>query len=119
MTPIKKGQIPASLDSWGTVANLGSEILEGEVNAFGKMVFGAPDAPVSCGYFACTKGKFRMVYPFSEHAVVLEGKVTLTNEATGKSETYGVGDSWFVEKGTPVLWHVESDRFTKNYFAVV
>ena len=119
MTPIKLGKMPEALDPWGTVAKLGSEILEGEVHAFGKMVFGAPDAAVSCGYFSCTKGKFRMVYPFHEHATVVQGIATLTNEVTGKSVTYSAGDSWFIEKGTPILWEIESDSFTKNYFAVV
>ncbi|MFD1625616.1 cupin domain-containing protein [Azospirillum griseum] len=118
MLPIKPGQPPA-LDPWGTVADLGSTILEGEVKAFGKMAHGAPDSPVSCGWFSCTQGVFRMVYPFTEHAVVVEGTVTLTNEATGDSQTYQPGDGWFIEKGTPILWRVNSPVFTKNYFAVV
>jgi uncharacterized cupin superfamily protein len=29
-----------------------------------------------------------------------------------------VGDSWFVTKGTTVLWRIETDSFTKNYLAV-
>ena len=118
MTPISTDTVPA-LDSWGTVADLGSEILEGECHALGKMVFGAPTDRVSCAYFGATRGRFRMTYPFNEHAVVLEGEVTLTNEATGESRSYGPGEGWFVEKGTPVLWTVTTDRFVKNYFAVV
>lgn len=118
MTPLNPDTVPA-LDSWGTVADLGSEILEGECRALGKMVFGAPTDPVSCAYFGATRGRFRMTYPFNEHAVVLEGEVTLTNEATGKSRSYGPGEGWFVEKGTPVLWTLTTDRFVKNYFAVV
>lgn len=117
MIPVKQGKCPAALDPWGTVADLGSEILEGACAASGAMVHGAPDSPISCGYFACTKGTFRMVYPFNEHATVVSGTVTLTNEATGESQTYGVGDSWFIAKGTPILWRVETDSFTKNYMA--
>jgi uncharacterized protein len=119
MFPIKQGHCPATLVPWGTVADLGSEILEGECLASGAMVHGAPNSSISCGYFACTKGRFRMVYPFNEHATVVLGKVTLTNEATGEQQSYGVGDSWFIAKGTPILWHVESDSFTKNYMAAV
>ena len=63
MIPVKNGEYPAQLDSWGTVANLGSEILEGECIASGKLVHGSPDAPISCGYFGVTRGVFRMVYP--------------------------------------------------------
>lgn len=117
MTPFTPETVP-ELDSWGTVADLGSEILEGECRALGKMVFGGPADPVSCGYFAATRGVFRMTYPFSEHAVVVEGELTLKNEATGESHTYGPGEGWFVEKGTQVLWTVTTDRVVKNYFAV-
>lgn len=118
MFEIKHSDPTPDLESWGSVADLGSEILEGECLASGKMVFGTPDAPVSCAYFAVSPGKFRMTYPFTEHAVVVEGKVTLTDENTGKTETYGPGDAWFIEKGTPVLWQVEEDRMVKNYLAI-
>ena len=117
MFAIHKNVVP-ELESWGTVADLGSEILEGEGLCFGKMVHGSPDMPLCCGYFSTVRGKFRMTYPFSEHAVVVEGKVTLTDEASGEATTYGPGDGWFVEKGTPILWEIHSDRFTKNYVAV-
>ena len=119
MYKIALGQAVGDLDPWGVVTNLGAEAIEGELLIAGRMIYGAPDAPLSCGYFACTKGVFRMVYPFNEHAVVVEGQLTLTNEATGEVNQYGPGDGWFVEKGTPVLWRVESERFVKNYFAVV
>lgn len=119
MFSIKQGSKPLALDAWGTVADLGSEILEGEVKAFGKITFGAPDSPISAGYFSCTQGKFRMLYPFNEHATVIEGSVTLVNEATGVAVSYAPGDSWFIEKGTPILWHVSSDTFTKHYMAAV
>jgi len=115
---IKQTNPVPDLDSWGTVADLGSEILEGECKASGKMVFGTPDAPVSCAFFAVTTGRFRMVYPFTEHAVVVEGDVTLTDENTGTSTTYGPGDGWFIEKDTPILWEIAGERFVKNYLAI-
>ena len=117
MFAIHQNVVP-ELESWGTVADLGSEILEGEGLCFGKMVHCSHDMPLCCGYFSTVRGKFRMTYPFSEHAVVVEGKVTLTDEASGEATTYGPGDGWFVEKGTPILWEIHSDRFTKNYVAV-
>lgn len=106
------------LESWGSIANLGSEVLEGDVQCMGHMVHGAPTDPVSCAFFGVTRGKFRMTYPFDEHATVVEGSVTLTDESTGIAQTYQVGDGWFVRKGTPILWEVTSDRFVKNYLAV-
>lgn len=119
MLAIVPGTPPATLDPWGTVADLGSTILDGDCRAFGKMEYGAPTDPVSCGWFSVTKGRFRMTYPFTEHAVAVEGRVTLTDETTGVSRSYGPGEAWFVAKGTTVLWQVETDVFTKNYFAVV
>ncbi|MDG9886156.1 DUF861 domain-containing protein [Pseudomonas putida CSV86] len=108
----------SELDAWGTVADLGSEILEGEVRAFGKMTFGAPTDAISSAYFGTTQGRFRMVYPFNEQAVVVTGAVRLTDESTGQVTEYKVGDSWFVTKGTPVLWEILSESFVKHYFAV-
>ncbi len=118
MFPIPHGQVPAQLDAWGTVADLGSEILEGDALAFGKLNYGTPDAPVSAGFFAVTQGKFRMTYPFDEHAVVVAGECVLLNENTGESTRYGVGDAWFVQKGTPVVWTILTPRFAKHYMAV-
>lgn len=110
--------IPSALDPWGTVADLGSEILDGECAASGLMVHGAPTDAASCGWFCCTRGRFRMVYPFTEHAIVAEGRVTLTDEATGQTQSYGPGDGWFITKGTTILWQIETPSFTKNYFAI-
>ncbi|MFT4014580.1 MAG: hypothetical protein QM682_14520 [Paracoccus sp. (in: a-proteobacteria)] len=95
ITKIDTTTIPA-LDPWGSVTNLGSEVLEGDVQCMGSMIHGAPTDPVSCAFFG----------------------VTLTDESTGIATSYGVGDAWFVEKGTAILWEVTSDRFVKNYFAV-
>ena len=106
------------LDAWGTVADLGSEILVGDVKAFGKMTFGAPSDPVSSAYFGTTQGKFRMVYPFAEQATVVTGEVILTDETSGQRTRYIAGDSWFVTKGTAVHWEIVSESFVKHYFAV-
>lgn len=105
------------LESWGTVADLGSIILEGEGHASGRFTHGGPETPVSGGFFAVTKSVFRMVYQFTEHALVLEGSVTLKNEATGETHTYKPGDGWMIEKGTPVLWTVTSQRFAKHFMS--
>ena len=119
LVTLKKDIQLSELDAWGTVADLGSEILAGELKAFGKMTFGAPTDKVSSAYFGTTQGKFRMVYPFHEQATVVTGEVRLTDESSGQTTTYKAGDSWFVTKGTPVLWEVLSASFVKHYFAVV
>ncbi|AIG01925.1 enzyme of the cupin superfamily [Pseudomonas fluorescens] len=119
LVTLKKDIQLSELDAWGTVADLGAEILAGELKAFGKMTFGAPTDLVSSAYFGTTQGKFRMVYPFNEQATVVTGEVRLTDEASGQTTRYKTGDSWFVTKGTPVLWEVLSESFVKHYFAVV
>lgn len=119
MKPVSTALNVNDLDAWGTVADMGSEILEGDGAAFGKMTFGAPTDPVSSAYFGVKKSKFRMTYPFNEHAVVVQGEVELTDENTGEKTLYKEGDIWFVEKNTPVLWDIKSDTFIKHYFAVV
>ncbi|MFP6851051.1 MAG: cupin domain-containing protein [Pseudomonas sp.] len=115
---IKQGISLNELDAWGTVADLGSEILEGEVKAFGKMTSGAPTDPVSAAYFGTSKGKFRMTYPFNEQATVVTGEVLLTEESTGITTRFGVGETWFVTKGTVVIWEVPGESFVKHYYAV-
>jgi len=57
LTAAKQGVQLSELDPWGSVADLGSDILEGDVNAFGKMTHGAPTDPVSSAYFGTTRGK--------------------------------------------------------------
>lgn len=107
----------SDLDAWGTVEDLGSTIVEGDAKVYGKFTFNTPENPVNAGYFAVTKSIFRMTYPFDEQAVVIEGSVTFTVEATGEKFTFNKGDSWFVEKGTTVLWDVTSDVFIKHYMS--
>lgn len=118
MTPIKNGTRIAELDSWGSFSKLGAEILEGgDVEARGRMTFGAPDDAISAGYFGTRKAKYRLVYPFSEQATVIHGELRITDESTGKSTHYKPGDTWFVTKGTSTVWEVLTEDFTKHYLA--
>jgi uncharacterized cupin superfamily protein len=119
ITTITRDTELSNLDPWGTVADLGAVILQGEARCFGQMTFGAPSDPVSSGYFGTTRATFRMTYPFNEHATVVSGELILTDESTGKARRYTAGDSWFVTKGTPVLWEIVSETFIKHYLAVV
>lgn len=103
----------------GSVTNLGSVVVEGDPQASVAMIHGEPTDNLSCGIFACTKGKFKMVYPFDEMATVHEGSVKLTDVKTGETVEYHKGDSWFAAKGTEVLWEISDERFVKHYLACV
>jgi len=118
LTPLKNGISLNELDNWGSIADLGSHVLEGQINAFGRMTFGAPTDSISAAYFGTNQGKFRMTYPFSEQATLLSGELKLTDESSGITTHFHPGDSWFVEKGTPVVWEVVSENgFVKHYLA--
>lgn len=119
LSPLLQNMTLADLVPIGTVADLGSTIVTGEVRAYVKGTFGGPTDAVSAGYFGATQGKFRMVYPFNEQATVVLGEVSLTDESTGQTTHYKAGDSWFVTKGAPILWNITSEAFIKHYLAAV
>lgn len=102
----------------GSVTNLGSTVIAGDPQASIAMVDGAPEDPVACGLFKCTKGQFSMQYPFTEHATVKEGQLKLKNLDTGEEQTYGPGDSWFVSQGSNIEWHILSEYFIKHYLSI-
>lgn len=118
LTIIDRNMTFVHLHPWGSLSKLGAEILEGgDVQAYGDATHGEPTDPINAGYFGTSKGTYRLVYPFSEQATILQGEVRITDESTGQSALFRAGDSWFVEKGTPTLWEVLSDGFTKHYLA--
>jgi len=69
------------------------------------------------GSYAATKGKYRVVYPFHEHATLLDGELALTDESTGQTTVYGPGDSWIIAKGTSMIWDIRSAVIRKSYLA--
>lgn len=118
LTPIAQGTTLADLTALGSLSALGAEIFEGgDVQFYGKPTHGGPADAISAGFFGTTKGKYRLVYPFSEQATLLHGQVRITDESTGQSTVFGPGDTWFVTKGTSTLWDVLSDGYTKHYLS--
>ncbi|MCG2574098.1 cupin domain-containing protein [Acinetobacter sp. ME22] len=108
------------LDAWGQITDLGGELLtEHNVDIFGKMTLGAPTDAISAGYFGTKQGKYRLVYPFSEQAVIVAGELSITDESTGETHNYNAGDFFVAAKGTSTVWEVKSDFFIKHYFAAV
>lgn len=107
------------LDAWGRPEDIGAETLEGDVRVAGKILFGELGAAVSGGVYTATRGRYRVVYPFHEHATIIDGELAITNETTGETIVYGPGDSWIVAQGTPLIWDIRSDHVRKSYLAVV
>jgi uncharacterized cupin superfamily protein len=119
MQALKQDLDISDMSSVGSISNLGSEVIDGDPQARIKFLDGNPESNLALGLFGCSQGTFRMVYPFSEHAVVVKGELTLVNEETGDSETYGPGDGWFIKKGTAIKWTIHSEDFVKHYLSVV
>ncbi|APO70797.1 cupin domain-containing protein (plasmid) [Rhizobium gallicum] len=105
------------LGDWGTPEDIGAETVSDPIQCFGRIDLGSPKGPVFGGLYAATRGIYRVVYPFHEHATVLQGEVELTDERTGATNLYRQGDSWLIKKGTPVRWAIKSDRVLKSYLA--
>ena len=104
------------LDVWGPPENLAAVTLEGKPIMHGKALYGdSAQSPIKAGIYEVTKGKFKVIYPFHEHATVLDGEVTLSDEM-GNSVTYGPGDSWFCHQGEVITWDVKSESLRKCFF---
>lgn len=67
------------------------------------------------GIFEATTGLVQIYFPFTEHATIIEGEVTLTDES-GQSYTFRPGDSYFIEQGEVILWNVQKTRVRKSFY---
>lgn len=105
------------LRNWGAPEDLGGETLDGNVRIEGATLLGTGRSRLSAGWFAATQGRFRLVYPFHEHATLVKGHVSLTREADGVTESFVPGDSWIIPKGTSIIWHVHSAKAVKHFMA--
>ena len=105
------------LDVWGPPERLSAVTLEGTPIMHGKALYSGGNGSISAGIYEVTRGKFKVIYPFHEHATVLEGEVVLSDE-NGNSFTYGPGDSWFCHQGEVITWDVRSERLRKVFFVV-
>ena len=103
------------LQDLGDPADIGGTVVEGNPRISGR--FDYRDGGLAAGLFRATTGTVRIDYPFNEHATILEGEVTLTDEA-GRSHTYRPGDSFFIRQGEIILWKVSGRHVTKSFFNV-
>jgi uncharacterized protein len=109
-TPIPDAEVPPFP---GTPEQLGGRVLEGDVRVSMRVDF--QQDGLTAGIFEVTRGKVEIVFPFTEHATVLEGQVTLT-DASGQSHTYKPGDSYFIRQGERIVWDVPTPRLRKSFF---
>lgn len=105
----------SELHDLGPPASLGGKVLQGTPKISGRIDFEADG--MTAGIFEVTTGTYEVHFPFTEHATIIEGEVTLTDE-TGKSHTYRPGDSYFIKQGQVVLWEIKSERVRKSFFNI-
>jgi uncharacterized protein len=93
-------------------------MIEGPVAQWGKPVVLGLEEAMHGGFYAASRGKFQFNYPYSEHVTVVEGVVTLINASHDQRVTYRKGDSWIIEKNSPIIWDIQSDRVVMSYLGM-
>ncbi|QND46044.1 DUF861 domain-containing protein (plasmid) [Rhizobium lusitanum] len=119
MLPFKLSMDRVELDAWGAPEEIGATTIEGPIKVAGKLLFGTLGTAVFGGLYSATKGKYRVVYAFHDHATLLDGDLAITDETTGKTTVYGPCDSGIITKGTAVARDIRSDHIHKSYLAAM
>lgn len=107
------------LDLIGKASDLGAITKNDKDDAkvYEKKIGSISNADSSFAVFRSEKGQYLVEYPFSEHAIVVEGSVMITDMNTGLRQQYSIGEGWVVEKGQKVTFEVGEEGFTKVYWA--
>ncbi|MBV7333128.1 DUF861 domain-containing protein [Chloroflexi bacterium TSY] len=106
--------IPDSeLEPLGPPSSLGGEVIEGNPQLSARIDYQTDG--FMAGIFEATTGLVRIYFPFTEHATIIEGEVTLTDES-GLSHTFRPGDSYLIEQGEVILWDVQGARVRKSFY---
>jgi uncharacterized protein len=109
--------IPESeLTQLGFPESLGGTVLAGDPELSGRIDY--QRGPATAGVFQATRGDVQIHFPFTEHATVVEGAVTLRDEA-GRTQRLDPGDSYLIKQGSSVFWHVAKAYVQKSFFNVV
>jgi uncharacterized cupin superfamily protein len=99
----------------GDPAGLGGKVLAGSPRISARIDFNSQG--MLAGIFEATHGKVEVHFPFTEHATIIEGEVTITDES-GQSHTYRPGDTYFIKQGQVVIWDVQGERVRKSFFNI-
>ena len=76
--------------------------------------FETEDESILTGTWECAPCREEIdAYPVHEMMTLISGALTLTH-ADGRSESFGAGDTFFIAKGTPVVWEI-TEKLRKFY----
>jgi uncharacterized cupin superfamily protein len=106
----------SELTDLGAPEHLGGTVVSGDPNISARIDYA--DGPATAGVFQATRGDARITFPFTEHATVLSGAVTLTDR-TGARQRLGVGDSYLITQSGSIFWHVGRSRVQKSFINLV
>ena len=80
--------------------------------------FEAPNGSVQTGVWEGAPARMEIEgYPSHELMSVLSGSVTVTDMDTGVAETFGAGDTFFVTKGSRIVWEITETM--RKYYVIV
>lgn len=113
--PLFRAIADGELADLGDPKDLGGRVLSGNPRISARVDF--QDGPMTAGVFEATTGTVEIHFPFTEHATIMEGQVTITDES-GNSHRYGPGDSYLIRQGQVVRWEVAGARVRKSFFNV-
>ena len=100
----------------GPPENLGGTVVSGDPKISAR--FDYADGSAAAGVFQATRGDVLIDFPFTEHATVFKGEVTLT-DATGQTVSLLPGDSYLIKQDSLIFWHVARNFVQKSFFSVV
>lgn len=84
---------------------------------FNRSTFTNEDDTVLCGVWECAPCREEIEsYPVHEMMTVISGSVTLTHP-DGRAETFTDGDTFFVAKGSRLIWEIT--RKLRKYYMIV
>lgn len=100
----------------GSPAGLGGTVIDGDPAISARVDLVASEGLLA-GVFQATRGVVDIHFPFTEHATVTTGKVTLTDEL-GHIRTLKAGDSYLIAQDSQILWDVKGTRVQKSFFNI-
>lgn len=106
----------SDMSDLGPPEGLGGTVLSGDPKLSGRIDY--RDAAAIAGVFQATDGDAQIHFPFTEHSTVMDGAVTLKDEA-GQTQRLEAGDSYMITQASSILWHVAGGRIQKSFFNVV
>ena len=106
----------ADMADLGPPEGLGGKVLSGDPKLWGRIDY--RDEAAIAGVFQATNGDAHIHFPFTEHSTVMEGAVTLKDE-TGQTHRLEPGDSYLINQGSSIFWHVSGSGIQKSFFNVV